>query len=93
MKAADLRPGDRIIAAPTIGPLTVLDEPYGDITGDPRWDRVYVDVEPDDKSLRWDPEHLPAETGAEAFQFLGLVPLRYRLVFLPDRDVNVEESA
>ncbi len=92
VKPADLRPGDRIIATPTIGALAVIASPYGDITGDPNWDRVYVDVEPVDQSMRWDPDHLPAETGAEAMQFLGLSPLRYRLVFLPDHNINVEET-
>ncbi len=92
VKPADLRPGDRIVAAPTIGVLTVTAAPYRDVTGDPEWDRVYVDVEPADRSMRWNPDHLPVETGAEAMQFLGLLPLRYRLVFLPDHNITIEET-
>ncbi len=91
VKPADLKPGHRILA-PTIGPLTVTAPPYCDITGDLRWDRVYVDVVPDDQSTRWDPDRLPVETGAGDFQFLGLAPLRYRLVFLPNTVVTVEKG-
>jgi hypothetical protein len=91
VKPADLQPRHRILT-PTIGPLTVTAPPYCDITGDLRWDRVYVDVAPDDRSTRWDPDSLPAESSAEAFQFLGLNPLRYRLVFLPNTVVTVEKD-
>lgn len=42
---------------------------------------------------RWDPDDLPVSTGAEGFEWLGMTPiLRYRLIFLPDTDVTVEES-
>lgn len=86
VKPADLKQGTQIRSG--IGPLTVLAEPFVDLDPDtPQFDRVYVDVEPDDKSSRWDPDDLPKATGAEDFQFLGLSPLRYRLAFLPDTEV------
>lgn len=91
MKPADLKPGHRIVTR-TIGDLTVLEPPYCDITGDLRWDRVYVDAAPGDQSTRWDADTLPAETGAVGFEFLGLNPQRYRLVFLPNTEVTVRRA-
>lgn len=99
MKPADLQPGHRI--AHTVpgmtGTITVDTEPYDDTEiaardGCPELGRVYVDVEVSDRSSRWDPDDLPACTGAEAFEFLTMVEaLRYRLVYLPDTDVEVEQ--
>lgn len=94
MSPADLRPGHRIATA-DLGGFTVIADPYSDIEyaeqeGCPELGRIYVDVEPDDKSTRWDPDNLPAATGAEAFWWLGSSPLRYRLTFLPDTDVRIE---
>lgn len=84
----DLKAGDRI---PTdlCGHLTVI-AAYADIDDNPDLSRVYVDVEVQDRSLRWDVENLPAAVGAESFWFLSMTPtLRYRLVFLPDATVGL----
>lgn len=96
MKPADLRPGHQI--AHTVpgmtGTITVHEQPWSDVDEDPTYGRVYVDVVVSDASYamsRWDPEQLPVGTGAEGFGWLGLDPLRYRLVYLPDHDVQVEE--
>lgn len=87
--ARHLKPGERI---PTTlcGDLSVIATPMVD--PDPSWARTYVDVEVEDKSGRWDVEHLPAAAGAEAFHFHGLAPLRYRLVYLPDAMVEWEPA-
>lgn len=88
-RPADLHLGDRI---PTdlCGNLVVRTEPFVDeCDTDPRWNRVYVDVVPDDQGSRWDADRLTEATGAEGFQFLGLHPLRYRLTFLPNAEVAV----
>ncbi len=100
MKPADLQPGHRIThTVPNMtGTLTVYRDPWDDTesavtSGWPETARVYVDVEVSDRSHRWDPEHLCAGTGAVDFQFQTMVnALRYRLAFLPDTDVAVEES-
>lgn len=99
MKPADLQPGHRIAhRVPGMnGSITVTDA-WNDIAdaareGRPELGRVFADVEVSDAShvsSRWDPEHLPQGTGADAFTWLGLNPLRYRLAFLPDSDVEVE---
>lgn len=97
MNPADLKPGHRIThTVPKMtGIIAVYAEPWADIEGDPHLDRVYVDVEVSDASYatsHWDPEDLPAGTGAEAFTWLGLSPLRYRLTFLPDADVSIDAA-
>ncbi len=100
MKPADLQPGHRIAhAVPNMdGTLTVTDV-WNDIAdaakeGCPELGRVFADVEVSDNtySSPWDAENLPKGTGADTFTWLGLNPLRYRLAFLPDADVAVEES-
>ncbi len=105
MKPADLRPGHRIVCdMPGFdGALTVVAEPFTDDVGPsaaarfkvdyrPEDDRVHIDVEPDDKGHRWMADNLPAATGAKDFQWLGTTPLRYRLYFHPDTDVNLENE-
>ncbi len=106
MKPADLRPGHRIPCdIPGFdGVLVVVAEPFTDDVGTPAAarfkvdyrpddDRIHIDVEPTDLSSRWMSDHLPAATGARAFQWLAAVPRpRYRLYFHPDTDVNVENE-
>ncbi len=98
VKPADLRPGDRI--AHTVphmdGTITVFRRPWDDADECRNKNypahiaRVYVDVEVSDRSTRWDPDNLAAGTGAVDMQWLGMTPtLRYRLVFMPDADVEV----
>lgn len=100
MKSTDLRPGHRI--AHTVphmtGTITVTDvrNDVADARGDgwPELGRVYATVVVTDDAYgsRWDAENLPKGTGADSFTWLGLNPLRYRLAFLPDADVTIEES-
>ncbi len=98
MNPADLRPGHRIAhTVPNMnGIITVDREPYDDTApairqGVPELGRVYIDVAVADRSSHWDPDDLPAGTGAEAFQFLTMTDgLRYRLAYRPDADVKVE---
>lgn len=90
MKPADLRPGDRLDTA--IGALVVQHEPYEafDETGKTtEWDRVLIDVEVPEPGKFGDCDRLPEVTGATDFQWLGLMPLRYRLAFRPETDVEV----
>lgn len=101
MKPADLQPGHRIATA-DMGTLTVVPGGWSDvgpeaaerfgIDYEPALDRVYIDVEPDRTAWRprWDPENLPAATGAENFGLLTISPLRYRLAFLPHTELWVE---
>jgi hypothetical protein len=92
MKPADLKPGHRINAHTT---LTVYADPHIDIDAtnpNPDLDRVYIDVEATGDRRTWDPIDIPEATGAEAYAWLGGSPLRYRLAFLPDADVTVEET-
>lgn len=75
------------------GVLTVIATPVVDL--DPEGaglDRVYVDVSSTAGwSVAFDPDNLPAATGAEAFQWLGMTPvLRYRLVFLLTAELQVQ---
>ena len=72
--------------------LIVHAKPWADpVPGESRWDRVFVDVRVENPGAFGDADLLPAATGAEAFQWLGMTPtLRYRLAFLPDADVKVE---
>lgn len=88
-KPADLKVGDRIPT--TFGPLIVSGEPFVS-TGVPvELDQVEVAVTVENPGRFGDPDHLPAETGAEEYQWLGSTPtLRYRLYFKPDADVKVE---
>jgi hypothetical protein len=90
VKPADLTIGDRIPTA--IGTLVVSDAPWGDLVpDDPKWDRIFVDVEVPKPGSFGDPDRLPEVTGATDFQWLGSTPnLRYRLAFQPDADVDVE---
>ncbi len=98
MKPADLQPGHRIAhTVPNMnGTVTVDRDPYDDTAyaereGCPELGRVYIDVTVADRSSRWDPDMLPAGTGAETFEFLTMTDgLRYRLVYRPDTDVEVE---
>ncbi len=101
MKAADLRPGHRIAhTVPNMNGTITVAKVWNDIAdaakdGCPELGRVYADdVEVSDDAFRssWDAEDLPKGTGADTFTWLGLRPLRYRLAFLPDTDVVVEES-
>lgn len=93
---AELRAGDRI---PTdlCGHLTVVavtDDrvTWADTPHEPEQDCILVDVEPEDQSTRWDADLLPAAAGSEgATWFLGLRPLRYRLVYLADATVTLED--
>lgn len=89
MKPADLAIGDRVNTA--IGTLVVHKEPWGDLVpDDPKWDRIFVDVEVEQRGSFGDPDRLPEVTGATDFQWLGSTPtLRYRLAFRPDTDVEV----
>lgn len=92
MKPADLRPGQRIAhtVPKMLGAVTVVSEPWANEEDDLGLARVFVDVEVFDRSLQWDPQCLPAGTGASRVQWLGSTPtLRYRLVFMPDADVAV----
>ncbi len=91
MKPADLQDGDLLAHnVPKMNGTLTVTEVWADTEGT-EWDRVYVDVEVSDRSTRWDPDNLATGTGAEAFEWLGLTPtLRYRLVFLPDTDITVE---
>lgn len=95
-KPADLKVGDRIEAA-GVTFLTVVAEPFVDIGEEaaarfgvdyrPEEDRVHVDVEI--ANVRADMDDLAVDAGAVDAQFLSLRPLRYRLWFRPDTDVEV----
>lgn len=97
MKPADLRPGHRIAhRVPKMdGTITVVTEPWADPDNDGSdLDRIEVEVDVSDASYaqsKWDPDDLPKGTGAVDFQFMDVTPtLRYRLIFHPDTDVEVE---
>lgn len=86
MKPADLKPGDRLDTA--IGALVVSRNPWCDFTDRyPEMDRVFVDVEVPEPG-RGTARMLEA-TGAVDGDWLSLAPLRYRLAFRPDTDVEV----
>lgn len=88
MKPADLHSGDRFDTE--FGALVVAGEPWEDRCDDtPQWDRVFVDIEVPDQRQFGDADRLPEVTGAAEFQWLGLLPLRYRLAFRHDTDVEV----
>jgi hypothetical protein len=96
MKPADLKPGDRL-DAPGVTSMTVVGEPFVDYGEEmaarfgveyrPDEDRVHVDVEI--ANVNADLGDLAAAAGAVDAQFLSLRPLRYRLYFRPDADVEV----
>lgn len=96
-KPADLKIGDRI-NAPGVTSMTVIRDPFVDIGEEtarrfgvdyrPDEDRVHVDVEIANVSA--DMTDLAAAADARDAQFLSLRPLRYRLYFHPDADVEVE---
>lgn len=91
VKPADLRSGHRIVhTVPNMeGVLTVHGEPWVDLDDEePRYSRVYVNVEASDRSPVWNSEDLPAGTGAERFLFI--TPTRYSLCFHADTNVEVE---
>jgi hypothetical protein len=89
VKPADLQPGQRI-PTPALGILTVIEKPWTEIADNPDDSRIEVDVDLEYTTPFGDPDVLAAEVGAWAAQFLSLRPLRYRLFFLPDTDVEVE---
>lgn len=73
-----------------LGTLIVHHDPYESLCDDaPRFSRVLVDIVVEKPGSFGDPDHLPAATGAAEFRWLGLMPLRYRLAFKPDVDVQV----
>lgn len=89
MKPADLTIGDRIPTA--IGTLVVSTAPWEDFSEDtPQFDRVFVDVEVPEPGRFGDAARMLEVTVASEFSWLGLMPLRYRLAFRPDADVEVE---
>lgn len=88
MKPADLRPGDRLDTV--IGALVVHHDPYESFCDDaPQHSRVLVDVVVEKPGSFGDADRLPEAAGAAEFRWLGLMPLRYRLAFRPDTDVEV----
>lgn len=87
MKPADLKFGDRLDTA--IGALIVHHDPYESLCDEaPQYGRVLVDVVVEQPGSFGDAARLPEVTGAAEFQWLGLSPLRYRLAFRPDTDVE-----
>lgn len=88
VKPAELKIGDRLDTA--IGRLVVSTEPREEFDADtPHFDRVFVDVEVPEPGRFGDAARMLEVTGASDFSWLGLLPLRYRLAFLPDTDVEV----
>jgi hypothetical protein len=88
VKPSELEPGDRIDT--TIGTLVVSTEPWSDFSADtPQFGRVFVDVEVPEPGRFGDAARMLEVTGATDFAWLGLMPLRYRLAFRPDFDVEV----
>lgn len=88
MKPADLKPGDRLDTA--IGVLVVSTEPWDDRCKEvPDLDRIFVDVEVPESGKFGDAARMLEVTGAAEFSWLGLMPLRYRLAFRPDSNVEV----
>jgi hypothetical protein len=89
VKPADLQPGHRI--AHTVpgmtGSITVVDEPWTDRGLD--GEQTVVDVEVADTSW-WTTNDLAAGVGATDAWFVDL-PQVYRLVYLPDTDIKVEQ--
>lgn len=86
----DLKPDDRIETA--IGTLIVIGDPWENRCEDaPQYHRVCIDVVVPSPGSFGAPDRLPAETGAEDFQWLGSTPtLRHRLAFRPDADVKAQ---
>jgi hypothetical protein len=88
VKPADLKRGDRLDTE--IGTFVVSKDPWNNLDDEPSvWDRVFIDVEVPEPGKFGDAARLPEVAGAAEFQWLGLMPLRYRLAFRPDADVEV----